>query len=107
MWMKTIEWSSGVNIEIRMTGDLYCLCPVNGRQDHAFVEVVYTPSSALLELGSFRDHLATYATQEILHERATVGLFMELSGDVVPRSLSVRTTWDAVEGIPCVVTCST
>jgi len=106
--LQQIQWSgSTVPVEVRMEGVLVCQCPVHHDQDRATVEVVYTVGAALVELGSFRQYLEQFARREVLHEAATVEIWDALSGAIEPKRLTVRTTWEPVEGIPCVVTCST
>lgn len=101
--MRTLEIAPRAHLSISLRGRLTCLCPVNGRRDYAAVEVAYCPTGGVLELESFAAYLATYGGRTVSHEDATAEIRAEIAALLKPGDLTVTTTWDAVEGVECVV----
>jgi NADPH-dependent 7-cyano-7-deazaguanine reductase QueF len=91
-------------LNIALSGQLTCQCPVNGLQDFATVEVRYQPGAALLELGSFAAYLASFAGLAVTHEALTSQIHRALNEAVWPSRLVVTTTWAPIEGIDCTIT---
>lgn len=104
--MKTLAIDPNHRITVQIGGKLTCLCPVNGRRDYATVEVVYSPTGNVVELESFADHLSRYAMSSMSHEAITEDIATMLHDILIPDDLTVRTRWDAVEGVDCVVVAS-
>lgn len=103
MALRSLTITPTNRLTLQLAGRLTCLCPVNGRRDYATVEVSYCPTAAVVELESFAAYLATFATETISHEEVTAAIRDEIAEETVPDDLTVRTRWDAVEGIECVV----
>lgn len=101
--LKLLAVQMDVPLAITLRGRLTCRCPVNGQRDYASVEVAYNPIGNAVELGSFAAYLATFNDREIGHEDVTAEIRSDLARLLEPDDLTVRTAWDAVEGIECVV----
>lgn len=103
MALRTLSIDPTNRLSINIGGRLTCLCPVNGRRDYATVEVSYHPTGAVVELGSLAAYLSTFATATISHEEVTEAIRDELQEITVADDITVRTTWEPVEGVACVV----
>lgn len=103
MALRTLTVNPNTRISTTIAGKLTCLCPVNGRRDYATVEVSYVPTGSVVELESFAAWLSSYAMETISHEQITEAIADEINEVALPDNLTVRTTWDAVEGVECVV----
>ena len=90
-------------ITVAIEGRLTCRCPVNGRRDHARIEVVYTPVAAVIELESFAAYLDTFTARQASHELVTVEIGSDIAEATEADDITVRTHWDPVEGIGCTV----
>lgn len=107
MALRTLSINPNDRLSITLTGRLTCRCPVNEKQDEAIVTVTYKPVEAVLELASFSDYLDAFRDRPITHEEATAVIADEIRWSVMSDEVTVATTWEPVEGIDCVVTCST
>lgn len=93
-------------ITVQLAGRLTCICPVNERRDYATVEVSYTPVAAVVELESFARYLAARANRSVSHELVTQEIADDVYQTTQADDITVRTRWDAVEGVECVVVAS-
>lgn len=105
--IRTLSIEPGDCLVIRLTGHLACRCPVNGRQDDATVTVTYTPNEMVLELTAFAEYLAGFWDRSITHEAVTAILADDIRWSVMSDDVTVTTEWAPIEGVGCVVTCST
>ena len=103
MALRTRTINPNHRISTRIAAKLTCVCPVNGRRDFATVEVIYTPAGSVVELESFATWLSSYATEVVGHEEITEAIADEIDDVAMPDALTVRTTWNAVEGVECIV----
>lgn len=90
-------------IVVSITGRLTCICPVNERRDYATVEVSYVPTAAVVELEAFARYLAGWAETQASHELVTQDIAEDVYRATQAEDITVRTRWDAVEGVECVV----
>lgn len=107
MAIRTLSIEPSDRLSITLTGRLVCQCPVNGRRDEAVVAVTYTPVEMALELTAFAEYLAGFGGRPITHEAVTAIIADEIRWAVMSDDVTVTTTWEPIEGIGCVVTCST
>lgn len=103
MGFRTLAVNPNSRLSVGLTARLTCLCPVNARRDYATVEVAYIPTGAVVELESFAAWLGSYAATAISHEEITQAIHDEISETTQTDDLTVRTQWDAIEGVGCVV----
>lgn len=104
MTLKTLTVNpNGKPMSVQLAARLTCLCPVNGKRDYATVEANYVPVAAVVELESFRAQLDAYATERIGHEDVTEAIADAIYDAAMPDDLTVRTRWEPVEGVECVV----
>jgi 7-cyano-7-deazaguanine reductase len=101
--LRTLTFAPTEDMRIDLVGPLACRCPVNGLEDRAMVRVRYAPSHAIVELGSFKAYLDSFAEQAITHEAATEAIQCALGDLLAPDSLEAETVWAPVEGITCSV----
>lgn len=106
MVVRTLTVDPDARLSVGLAARLTCLCPVNGRRDYASVEVSYVPTGRVVELESFASYLASFAAETMSHEEATEMVRREVYDAVEPDDLTVRTRWDAVEGVACTVSAS-
>ncbi|HXJ30392.1 MAG TPA: GTP cyclohydrolase I [Gemmatimonadales bacterium] len=90
-------------ISISLAGRLTCRCPINGRMDYATVEVAYIPTGAVMELEAFARYLDGFSSRTVFHETVTQEIAEEVYQATEADDITVRTRWDAVEGIACTV----
>jgi NADPH-dependent 7-cyano-7-deazaguanine reductase QueF len=107
MAIRTLSIEPGDRLSITLTGHLTCRCPVNEKRDSARVTVTYRPVEQVLELTALADYLASFQERPITHEAATAIIADEIRWSVLSDDVTVTTDWEPVEGIDCVVTCST
>lgn len=107
MAIRTLSIEPSDRLSITLTGHLTCRCPVNGKRDEATVTVAYTPVEMVLELAALAEYLDGFRVREITHEAATAIIADEIRWSVMSDDVTVTTVWAPVEGIDCVVTCST
>ena len=107
MALRTLSISTDAHLSITLVGHLTCRCPVNGKRDEAKVTVTYTPAETALELTALADYLASFQDRPITHEAVTAIIADEIRWSVMSDDVTVATDWTPVEGIGCVVTCST
>ena len=101
--MKTLTIDPNERLSINLAGRLTCLCPVNGRRDYATVQVSYVPVEAVVELESFGAFLGSFGERTVSHEDVTVEIAEKVQEITQADDVTVRTTWDAIEGVECVV----
>ena len=106
MALRTLTLDPKYRLSVNLTARLTCLCPVNGRRDYATVEIAYVPTGAVVELESLQRWLDSYAMETISHEEITQAIRDEIAEETMADDLTVRTRWDAVEGVECVVSVS-
>jgi NADPH-dependent 7-cyano-7-deazaguanine reductase QueF len=106
MGIRTLSIDPTNRTSIQLAGRLTCLCPVNGKRDYATVEVSYHPTASVVELESFAAYLASFANEQIGHEAVTEAIRDEIAEETLPDDLTVRTRWEPVEGVECVVVAS-
>lgn len=94
---------NGRPISVQLAGRMTCVCPVNERRDYATVEVSYTPTGRVVELGSFAHYLGQWSETQASHELVTSEIAADLYDACEADDITVRTRWDAVEGVECVV----
>jgi 7-cyano-7-deazaguanine reductase len=107
MALHTLSIEPANRLSIKLTGLLTCRCPINGKRDTAVVTVTYTPAEMVLELTALADYLAGFQDRSITHEAATAMIADTIRWSVMSDDVTVTTEWAPVEGIDCVVTCST
>lgn len=106
MALRTLTVDPNYRIAVSIAGRLTCLCPVNRRRDYADVEVSYVPTARVIELESFAAYLATYAGETASHEDVTARIRAAIDDAIEPDDLTVRTSWQAIEGVACTVSAS-
>ena len=94
---------NGRPLAVSIAGRLTCICPVNERRDYATVEVSYCPTGRVVELGSFARYLGGWSETQGSHELVTDEIAGDLYAATEADDITVRTTWEPVEGIACVV----
>lgn len=105
MALRTLSHDpNGRPIVVSITGRLTCICPVNERRDYAAVEVSYVPVAAVVELESFARYLSGWSETQASHELVTQDIAEDVYRATQADDITVRTRWDAVEGIECTVT---
>lgn len=102
--LATLSIDPAERISVTIAGRLTCRCPVNQRRDYATVEVAYTPNGAVVELESFGAYLGSFANRDAAHEMVTVEIGHEIHEATGADDITVRTVWEPVEGVACVVT---
>lgn len=107
MALRTLSIEPGDRLSISLTGRLACRCPVNGKRDEATVTVTYTPAEMVLELTALAAYLADFQDRSITHEAVTAIIADEIRWSVMSDDVTVTTDWAPVEGVGCVITCST
>lgn len=90
-------------LSVTLAGRLTCVCPVNERRDHATIQVVYRPVGAAVELESFARYLSHWSETQASHELVTQEIADDIKQATEAEDVTVRTTWEPVEGIACVV----
>lgn len=104
MALRTLTIDPHNRLSINIAGKLTCRCPINGRRDFATVEVSYTPSSGqVVELESFSAFLGDLADRTVSHEVVTLEIGSAIEEATQADDITVRTRWDAIEGVECVV----
>lgn len=104
MALRALTINPANRLSISLAARLTCLCPVNTRRDYATVEVSYCPSvGAVIELESFAAYLSTFSERAVSHEDVAAEILSDLQELTQADDLTVRTRWEAVEGVECVV----
>jgi len=93
-------------ITVSIAGRLTCLCPVNERRDYATVEVTYHPTHSVVELESFAQYLGGWSETQAAHDLVAQEIAQDVYDATEADDVTVRTRWEAVEGIECVVVAS-
>lgn len=105
MTLQTLAFNASSRpLVVSITGRLTCICPVNERRDYAAVEVSYVPVGSVVELESFARYLSGWAETQASHELVTQDIAEDVYRATEADDITVRTRWDAVEGIECTVT---
>lgn len=105
MTLRTLDIDpNGRSFSVSLAGRLTCICPVNERRDYATVEVSYVPVARVVELESFARYLSHWSETQGLHEVVTTEIAEEVQRATEADDITVRTRWDAIEGVECVVT---
>jgi 7-cyano-7-deazaguanine reductase len=95
----------GRDYEVRCeTPELTCLCPMTGQPDFADVSITYVPDASIVELKSLKLYLWSYRDEGAFHEDITNRILDDLVAAVVPRRMTVTTTWNVRGGITTTVT---
>jgi 7-cyano-7-deazaguanine reductase len=97
--LSVLSFCPREDLVVDLAAELHCLCPVNGLEDHAMVRIRYRPSNAIVELGSFKAYLGSFAGRGVLHEEVTEEIQQALRETLEPDYLEVTTAWAPVEGV--------
>jgi 7-cyano-7-deazaguanine reductase len=104
MALRTLSLDpNGMPVSLSLSGQLVCQCPINGLQDSAVVEVSYIPTASVVDLASFAAYLRGFAGRAVLHEAATIEIVDAVKAATEADDVTVRTTWEPVEGVGCTV----
>ena len=81
-----------------------CLCPITGQPDFAHFRIKYIPDALCLELKSLKLYLWSYRDEGAFHEAVTNRILEDIVGELKPRWMEVKGTFNVRGGIATSVT---
>jgi 7-cyano-7-deazaguanine reductase len=82
------------------------VCPKTGLPDFGTITITYVPDKTCIELKSLKYYFLEFRSAGIFYENITNRLLDDLVSACMPRSMTVKTDWNARGGITETVTVS-
>lgn len=104
--LEAFDYDGPVQEIVTETREFTAVCPYSGLPDFARLTISYVPDGKCIELKSLKYYVTSFRNVGIFQEHATARIAEDVFRLLAPRSLTVRTTYNARGGFEttCTVT---